>query len=150
MTIARFVDDTFYVVKNLDNSNWTERCHQYRPGGLCSVGAHLAHHYGLSLFDWIERMPQYGFEQALETRGPPDPDAAAAAACRTIGCTLWQLDLLLHAAGAPEKPFLFNRWELRVTGNCKDRNVREIWRYHPRQAWANLAQIKNLPHICPP
>ena len=150
MTIASFVQHTSYVVNSLDDSNWNERCTQYVPDQRCSVGAHLAHHYRLSLFDWREKMPEYSFEQIYETRGPSDPDAAIGAISRDIGCTSWQVDLLLYAAGAPRKPFGFDIWTLRLLGSDKTRDSRYVWKRHARDVWANFAKIETLPPIASP
>lgn len=112
-TLKQFVSKTQKLADSLNDKNWDQSEGTYSPNFRCCIGAHLA-----NLFR--DNLDPVG--------GWLDYERGQAAAARYIGCTVEQLGLLLHAAGAPVKPFGGNRWPL-----------------HPAFVWQNLKRIEELP-----
>ena len=94
----------------LNNTNWDQHIGEYDPDRPCCIGAHLAH--------WFHR----------DLGGPGDYFRGETEVADFLGCNSMQLNLLLHAAGAPEFPF-----------------GPEPWSLHPTEVWRNLLLIETLP-----
>lgn len=129
-SIALFVEDTLPTVQGLAGQDISRSLGDYHPDQVCSLGAHLAHHFRVSTWDY--RHPTEEPREKLSSlllEPLWDSDRGRAAAALTIDCAEWQVDALLLAAGAPLEPFISTDWS--------EPNLVTVWR--------NLAQITEFP-----
>ena len=125
--LTAFVNETLPVITALNDENWDQDMGTYGLTPRCCIGAHLANHFR------VAKWPAQDQDEAALARLPryclgTDWQRGRAYAAIAIGCTGWQVDALLHAAGAPEEPFSPDPWPV-----------------PPTTVWQNLTLIKGLP-----
>lgn len=128
--IALFVEHTLPLIQNLEHRELC-RAYDFCPDWTCSLGAHLAHHFHVSTWDYRHPPAEEPREELefLLSEDLWDADRGRMATAITIGCAEWQADALLLAAGAPLEPFVSDDWS--ETGLVA--------------VWQNLARITELP-----
>lgn len=132
--LKEFCLNTLPTIRNLDPStNWKQYVDKYVEGGKSSIGAHLAHHYGvhnpLSLYfsldtdnEWSPAVPK-GWDNIT------DYAHGVIASRKAIQCTLWELWQIICAAGGPYYGLAFDWPESQ----------------HPSRVWENMLKLRTLP-----
>ena len=125
MKLKEFATKTQHIADSLcEDDNWDQSVGGYASDIACCVGAHLARFFGVTAQD--QGVPRD--EDEIGAYASTDYIRGRQAACEYIGCTQSQLNLMLHAAGAPWNPFSPGDWH---------NPIGIVWR--------NLAQIETLP-----